>query len=41
MGRLGYWTLDFERFTYQGDYQVCAGMNYGKEKSALYTHYRG
>ena len=30
-GRLGYRTLDFERFTYQGDYQGCAVMNYGEE----------
>ncbi len=29
LGRLGYRTLDFERFTYQGDYQGCAVMNYG------------
>ena len=29
IGRLGYRTLDFERFTYQGDYQGCAVMNYG------------
>jgi UDP-galactopyranose mutase len=28
-GRLGYRTLDFERFSYQGDYQGCAVMNYG------------
>lgn len=28
-GRLAYRTLDFERFTYQGDYQGCAVMNYG------------
>lgn len=28
-GRLGYRTLDFEKFTYQGDYQGCAVMNYG------------
>jgi UDP-galactopyranose mutase len=28
IGRLGYRTLDFERFTYQGDYQGCAVMNY-------------
>ena len=27
-GRLGYRTLDFERFTYEGDYQGCAVMNY-------------
>lgn len=27
-GRLGYRTLDFERFTWQGDYQGCAVMNY-------------
>ena len=30
MGRLGYRTLDFERFTHQGDYQGCAVMNYGE-----------
>lgn len=29
LGRLGYRTLDFERFTYPGDYQGCAVMNYG------------
>lgn len=29
LGRLGYRTLDFERFTDQGDYQGCAVMNYG------------
>jgi UDP-galactopyranose mutase len=28
-GRLAYRTLDFERFTYDGDYQGCAVMNYG------------
>lgn len=28
MGRLGYRTLDFERFTYHGDFQGCAVMNY-------------
>ncbi len=28
-GRLGYRTLDFERFSYDGDYQGCAVMNYG------------
>lgn len=28
-GHLGYRTLDFERFTYDGDYQGCAVMNYG------------
>ncbi|CCG87687.1 UDP-galactopyranose mutase [Erwinia piriflorinigrans] len=27
-GRLGYRTLDFERFKYDGDYQGCAVMNY-------------
>ncbi|ARN25737.1 TPA: UDP-galactopyranose mutase [Klebsiella pneumoniae] len=27
-GRLGYRTLDFKKFTYQGDYQGCAVMNY-------------
>ncbi|MBG2644933.1 UDP-galactopyranose mutase [Klebsiella michiganensis] len=27
-GRLGYRTLDFEKFTWQGDYQSCAVMNY-------------
>lgn len=31
LGRLGYRTLDFERFTYKGDYQGCAVMNYGEE----------
>lgn len=35
-GRLGYRTLDFERFTYQGDYQGCAVMNYG-DVSVPYT----
>ncbi len=29
LGRLGYRTLDFERFSYEGDYQGCAVMNYG------------
>ena len=29
LGRLGYRTLDFERFTDAGDYQGCAVMNYG------------
>lgn len=29
LGRLGYRTLDFERFDHQGDYQGCAVMNYG------------
>jgi UDP-galactopyranose mutase len=28
-GRLGYRTLDFERFTHRGDWQGCAVMNYG------------
>ena len=36
LGRLGYRTLDFERFTYEGDYQGCAVMNYG-EDSVPYT----
>ncbi len=31
LGRLGYRTLDFERFTHKGDYQGCAVMNYGEE----------
>ncbi|MDT8853520.1 UDP-galactopyranose mutase [Paracoccaceae bacterium Fryx2] len=30
IGRLGYRTLDFERFTHDGDYQGCAVMNYGE-----------
>ena len=30
IGRLGYRTLDFERFHYQGDYQGCAVMNFGE-----------
>ncbi len=29
LGRLGYRTLDFERFYHDGDYQGCAVMNYG------------
>ncbi|RNF32888.1 UDP-galactopyranose mutase [Paracoccus methylarcula] len=36
LGRLGYRTLDFERFTYQGDYQGCAVMNYG-DRDVPYT----
>lgn len=31
LGHLGYRTLDFERFTHQGDWQGCAVMNYGEE----------
>ena len=31
LGRLGYRTLDFERFTHVGEYQGCAVMNYGDE----------
>jgi UDP-galactopyranose mutase len=30
LGRLGYRTLDFERFSDNGDYQGCAVMNYGE-----------
>ncbi|MBP2463444.1 MULTISPECIES: UDP-galactopyranose mutase [unclassified Rhizobium] len=29
LGRLGYRTLDFDRFSYNGDHQGCAVMNYG------------
>lgn len=29
LGRLGYRTLDFERFSAEGDWQGCAVMNYG------------
>lgn len=36
LGRLGYRTLDFEKFTEEGDYQGCAVMNYG-ETSVPYT----
>lgn len=36
LGRLGYRTLDFDRFTYDGDYQGCAVMNYG-EAAVPYT----
>ena len=36
LGRLGYRTLDFEQFRYDGDYQGCAVMNYGEE-SVPYT----
>ena len=32
IGHLGYRTLDFERFTHQGDYQGCAVMNYADEQ---------
>ena len=32
LGRLGYRTLDFELFRYDGDYQGCAVMNYGEEE---------
>ncbi|RYJ17815.1 MULTISPECIES: UDP-galactopyranose mutase [Rahnella] len=35
-GRLGYRTLDFEKFTFTGDYQGCAVMNYC-EKNVPYT----
>ncbi len=31
LGRLGYRTLDFEKFVYDGDYQGCSVMNYGDE----------
>ncbi len=31
LGPLEYRTLDFERFTHDGDYQGCAVMNYGDE----------
>ena len=36
LGRLGYRTLDFERFTGEGDYQGCAVMNYG-DRDVPYT----
>jgi UDP-galactopyranose mutase len=36
LGRLGYRTLEFERFYYAGDYQGCAVMNYG-EADVPYT----
>ena len=36
LGRLGYRTLDFERFIYQGDYQGCAVMNYS-DRDIPYT----
>ncbi|EMH4136454.1 MULTISPECIES: UDP-galactopyranose mutase [Serratia] len=29
LGRLGYRTLDFDKFKFDGDYQGCAVMNYG------------
>ena len=32
LGRLGYRTLDFERFYHSGDYQGCAVMNYGAQE---------
>lgn len=31
LGRLGYRTLDFEKFYHDGDYQGCAVMNYGSK----------
>lgn len=36
LGRLGYRTLDFEAFRYEGDYQGCAVMNYG-DRQVPYT----
>jgi UDP-galactopyranose mutase len=36
LGRLGYRTLDFEKFTEEGDYQGCAVMNYG-DRDVPYT----
>jgi len=36
LGRLGYRTLDFERFSDQDDYQGCAVMNYG-DRDVPYT----
>jgi UDP-galactopyranose mutase len=36
LGRLGYRTLDFEQFSYEGDYQGCAVMNYG-DREVPYT----
>lgn len=36
LGRLGYRTLDFEKFYYDGDYQGCAVMNFG-DVSVPYT----
>ena len=36
LGRLGYRTLDFEKFTDAGDYQGCAVMNYG-DREVPYT----
>lgn len=36
LGRLGYRTLDFEAFRYDGDYQGCAVMNYG-DRQVPYT----
>ncbi|MDP5220738.1 UDP-galactopyranose mutase [Ruegeria sp. 2205SS24-7] len=36
LGRLGYRTLDFERFSDTGDYQGCAVMNYG-DRDTPYT----
>lgn len=36
LGRLGYRTLDFNRFTHKGDYQGCAVMNYG-DSAVPYT----
>lgn len=32
LGRLGYRTLDFDMFRYNGDFQGCAVMNYGEQQ---------
>jgi UDP-galactopyranose mutase len=39
LGRLGYRTLDFAPFRYQGDYQGCAVMNYG-DIAVPHAHHR-
>lgn len=36
LGQLGYRTLDFEEFSYEGDYQGCAVMNYA-DRNVPYT----
>lgn len=38
LGRLGYRTLDFERHVDEGDFQGCAVMNYGEERT-LYSYF--
>ena len=40
LGRLGYRTLDFERFEADGDFQGCSVMNYGDADVPYTRHHR-